>query len=431
MRRASELLSIALGKSSQRKQMVLSIIPGQVKNVKVYNSSTGSIFASTVTGGSSPLTYKWGDGPTSSTRDLLAAGSYVLTVTDGNGQTVAHTFVVTQNEPIQMSTPGTVTSSFSDENTGTIGPAVISGGSSQYMFAWADTKDVTTSYRSNLGAGHYRLIVTDSDNSSQLVHEYTVLEYIPLAITCAGHVVHVAKQGESTGSISALQVEGGNSVYTYRWADEESIRTPDRSDLSTGYYQCVVSDSMGSDTVEITYHVKENTEIQVVAGRVYNTSSGDALAGSIGQPQMSGGDGFYTYSWADNVAVTTCTRTGITAGEYVLTINDSSGNVPAQVTYVVSDFDTISITPGEVKQAVSGAATGIIEASTINGGSQSFEYTWEDVNGTIYITSRRLNLTYGTYTLTVHDKVSNEQVSHTFNVKQEKRRAHARVRKPM
>jgi hypothetical protein len=64
-----------------------------VTNVQANQNGTGAIDLN-VKGGVAPYTYSWGDGATTSSRTGLNAGTYTVTVTDANSQTVSTSIVL-------------------------------------------------------------------------------------------------------------------------------------------------------------------------------------------------------------------------------------------------------------------------------------------------------------------------------------------------
>src|SRR5262249_32277557 len=58
------------------------------------NGGTDGSIDITVTGGKTPYTFAWSDGPTSEDRSGLAAGTYTVTVTDANGCTGTKTVTI-------------------------------------------------------------------------------------------------------------------------------------------------------------------------------------------------------------------------------------------------------------------------------------------------------------------------------------------------
>ena len=89
--------SIAIGIDS-----TISVYDGG-HNVSSYGGSNGSIDIE-VSGGDPPYNIQWNNGATGSSLNGLAAGSYVVTVTDGNGCSTVRTIILTEPQDLDMPT---------------------------------------------------------------------------------------------------------------------------------------------------------------------------------------------------------------------------------------------------------------------------------------------------------------------------------------
>ncbi|GAA3954128.1 SprB repeat-containing protein [Hymenobacter algoricola] len=124
-------------------------ITAQVVSARCHGSSTGSITL-TVDGLPGPYSYSWADGPTTTTRDNLPAGSYPVSVTSTDTGAVATAVIlVGQNSRIDVLVR-TTDDSIALEVSGGVGP---------YTFLWDDGP--TTATRLGLAPGFYACIVTD------------------------------------------------------------------------------------------------------------------------------------------------------------------------------------------------------------------------------------------------------------------------------
>lgn len=127
------------------------------------NGDVDGAFDFTVVGGTAPYTYLWDDAGASTTEDLsnIAAGTYNVNITDGNGCT--GTASVTVTEPAALTAAGTST----DEITGLDGTIdlTVTGGTASYTYAWTGPGSFTSTMEdpSGLAAGTYDVTVTDAN----------------------------------------------------------------------------------------------------------------------------------------------------------------------------------------------------------------------------------------------------------------------------
>jgi SprB repeat len=171
---------------------------------------------------------------------------------------------------------------------------------------------------------------------------YTVLSTasVPLTtlkISVAETIVHVAVNGQSTGSIS-LSVSGATGPYTFDWSTTLQDEVITQSSLSAGSYSVIVDDSGDADPQTYTYTVLENPIITITPGAVVNTNFSDST-GIIRATLASGGDGgVLTYKWTSTgTAITTedlSEKIDLAAGVYTLTASDVAG-ATASHTYTV------------------------------------------------------------------------------------------------
>lgn len=136
----------------------LQLIPGKVTPAAVH--STGSIAASSVTGGKLPYLILWNF---ETTADLgakkgLATGTYSLSVTSADEQMVTHNFIVPEQMVIHF---GALNS-----NKNAIGSTTVSGGVAPFVYAWAHNGridgNVTTLSDRSVKKGVHTLVVTDA-----------------------------------------------------------------------------------------------------------------------------------------------------------------------------------------------------------------------------------------------------------------------------
>lgn len=266
----------------------------------------------TVSGGTTPYTYLWDDGPTTQDRTSLGASTYGVTVTDNGGCEKTDSYVVSNIGSIDFILSSTdITCNTYDDGTANVG--TISGGTSPYSIAWDDGP--TTSGRSNLSSGWYYVEVTDAfslfKRDSIFINEPEAVRFDNIIIN------NVTCYGDSTGSV-LLTAGGGISPYVYDWTEGED--TDFRNDLPAGSYSVTVYDDnncSASTNFDIT---NINTEIQL-SSAIVDEYNGDN-AGSINL-SVSGGDPTYTYSWQPG-GETTQDLSSLSGGTYTVTVTDDS-----------------------------------------------------------------------------------------------------------
>ena len=132
-----------------------------VNNVTCFGGSNGSITVNPA-GGTGPYTYAWSNSlPPNKTVNNLAAGNYVVTVTDANGCTSMNTVPITQ--PTQI-TFGAATVENVRCLNGSTGKITVSptGGGGTYTYAWSYNANLNSPTAQNLAAGSYTVTATDA-----------------------------------------------------------------------------------------------------------------------------------------------------------------------------------------------------------------------------------------------------------------------------
>jgi hypothetical protein len=124
-------------------------------NVKCNGLHTGNVTAE-ATGGTAPYTYSWSNGANKSVINNVAAGKYVVTITDNVANTFKDSIEVI--EPVKLAVTFTTVPS-SNSNGSAI--ANVNGGISPFAFLWSN--DAKTQTISNLVEGIVSVIVTDNN----------------------------------------------------------------------------------------------------------------------------------------------------------------------------------------------------------------------------------------------------------------------------
>ncbi|HQV00748.1 MAG TPA: T9SS type A sorting domain-containing protein, partial [Bacteroidia bacterium] len=208
-----------------------------VKHVPCFGTKTGAIYVN-VSGLFPPFTYLWNNGATVQNKTAVKAGTYTVTVTDSQGNTLSKTFVV--NQPAKLAASVVKNNvKCGGKNTGSI-TLNISGGTPAYSVMWSTGE--TTPHIDSLYAGTYIATITDA-NGCTLTKAITLTENAPLSIAAF-----------SLGADSAIAFgAGGITPYVYRWFTSPAQSTQTATGLiGGGIYKVRVTDSK-SCTATIMY----------------------------------------------------------------------------------------------------------------------------------------------------------------------------------
>ena len=357
----------------------------------------------TVEGGTGIYSYLWSNDETTEDISNLSAGIYSITATDENSCSV--TVEIEIIEPAELAVE-LVESDYSGFGVSCFGVSdgfidvTISGGIGAYTYLWSN--DETTEDISNLSAGVYSVTATDENGCSVTVEiEITEPEELTIEVVESDYnSFGVSCFGASDGFLD-LTVEGGTGVYTYLWSNDET--TEDISDLSAGVYSVTTTDENGcSVTVEIEITEPEELAIEVVQSD-YNDFGVSCFGASDGFLDLTveGGTGVYTYLWSNGA--TTEDISDVSAGIYLVIINDENGCVienefeitePNELILaeVHSDYNGFGVS------SCSGTNDGFIDV-TVEGGTGLYIYEWSngDINEDLD------SIGAGIYTLLVTD----------------------------
>ncbi len=338
-----------------------------------------------------PYTYSWTTAPaqTTSTAMNLIAGTYTVFVTDSAGCTTNTTAVVAQ--------PATITGTTAQTNINCNGAATgtasisVTGGTSPYHYSWTSIPVQTTFAATNLVAGTYTVLVTDT-NQCSFQQTYTLTQAPVITLVTSSVDAHC---GQANGSAS-VSATGGTGAYTYSWNSTPPQTTATLSAVTAGGYSVMVTDASGC--MMSASAVVNNNLAAVVTTTTVNATCSTSANGSA-TASVSGGTGTLTYSWSTTPVQTTTSITGIMAGTYTLLVTDAVGCTTTALA-VVSAPAAITGTAVVTSAVCNGSATGTASVSA-SGGTPAYAYTW--MTTPVQTTPTAIGLMAGTYTVTISD----------------------------
>lgn len=261
------------------------VVTGAVTNVLCNGFNTGSI-ALTVTGGVGQYTYAWTNSGTTSTISGLAAGTYTVTVSDGNGCSVTASFTVTQSYVLQTAASNQNPRCFNG-NDGFVS-VVVSGGTPPYVYNWNTNPGQIGATATNLAAGVYTLTVTDANNCSATISS-TLANPDQLVITTSPTPAHC--YNTATGMVTA-SVSGGTPPYIVEL--NGAAQSADTFyNLAPGSYIVVAVDAngcqagspfqiAGGSPVSVTLTAPDNTILTGMQTQLVATATSDSSKPIIG-----------------------------------------------------------------------------------------------------------------------------------------------------
>lgn len=345
----------------------------------------------TVTGGVYPYMYDWGvPGQTDSIATNLAAGDYVLSVTDANG--CESTFDVTIDEP----TPPVITALDDDtvncetSNDGQLTVEFMPGGSPITGVEWDNGE--TTNTISGLTPGEYIVTVTAQDGCTA-IDTALVIAPPPLSLTDIV-VTQTDCPGSAGGSIQII-LAGGTTPYIFDWTGPDGMPIANNSavlaDRTAGTYNVIVNDVFQCDTLELEATITEPPSIVGTFTNIEMTSCSDSNDGAAtvtpnyeddpGNTQMQD----FNFTWIDFNDPTTPTTLFTENG----VLQSTTDNLPAgEIIVLVSDgqcFDTLFLNvPAPAPLTATGTAVNVSCFGDTDGslevigtgGTAPYNYNW-------------------------------------------------------
>jgi len=372
-----------------------SILSGVVNSVipLTCNGSGDGSFVISGTGGVAPYEYSLDDityQPTGSFSGL-DAGNYNVYIRDSNG--CKDITPVTVNQPAVLNV--TVLFQINISCNGSTNGVVVltaTGGTSPYEFSDDHFFYQPSGYFDRLPGGTYTYYVRDANNCEDSI-TFTIFEPDTLTLTI-GSVTNASCLGVSDGSIT-LHPGGGTPPYKFSINGGAFQNDSVFTGLSAGDYDFTVRDdnfceltqslTIGFTTTILTSITKSNITC-------YGDSSGSiSIIASNGQAP-------YLYSINGGAFVPQNVFSGLTAGQYVITVKDDNGCLAID-TVTISEPGPLQITLLQSSPAKCfNTADGSVDID-VTGGDAPYSYIWS--NGS---TSQNLvNVAGGNYTVTVTD----------------------------
>jgi uncharacterized protein (DUF2141 family) len=287
-----------------------------------------------ITGGTGPYYYSGSNGTTLITYSQvfylsnITAGSYAVTVTDSALCDFTTTTSISQEGAFDSVTINTRNSACS-ESDGQIAITLF-GGYIPYVYTLvypdSSTQNITSNSASytfgDLTSGDYTVIITN-DSGCVYTQDVTIIAENVYDLTTS---VTASTCTSSNGTVSVEKSSGGFPPFTYTLGDlayqNTSLSAVTFTNVPVGQHTLSVSDSSGC-TVTKQITVQQGP---ILNFSLYSTSCGSGDSGTI-TALISDGVPPFTYTWSNNVSGNPqqITVSGLSAGTYSLTIEDSSG----------------------------------------------------------------------------------------------------------
>ncbi len=336
-----------------------------------------------------PYGYSWSSGQNTSTIDGLAAGTYMLTITDALGCDTMLSLEVESPPPFSIDTAVTLPAC----NGGTDGAIAlsVSGATPSYLFSWDGGAFQPEGTYSGLPAGDYEAVIRDSRGCER---RFTItLRELELEFD-----IYITPPSCHDSEDASLTIRplNGQPPYAFNLNDGSGwVNTNSWQGLGAGVYSVGVRDAnqcQANFSLAIESPLPLSVSLSATELSCYGATDGGVEASA------EGGNGSYAFLW--NTGSTAAALRELGAGTYEVTVTDGNGCTirdavtlyqPAALALALE-----SINPARCH----GEASGSLEASA-SGGRPPYEFS---LDGQIFQGVPRFdNLPAGNYTLSVRD----------------------------
>ena len=330
--------------------------------------------------------YLWDNGSTDQTNIITSPGHYCVTITGLYGCSCVACIDIMANPIIPITCNGTNLLCNGD-HSGTVG-VEVQNATIVYNYNWSNGS--TDAHQTGLAAGIYCVTVTDANGCTASCC-ITITEPPALVVSCRSNLLPC---GDLSGKV-CVDVSGGTPGYTYQWSINNNImtiNTPCISVSSAGTYCVTVTDVNGCTAtccVTVTQSIPLSVNCSATTLSCKNPTPTICVS-------VTGGTPSYSYLWS-NGATTACQNVS-QAGTYCVTVTDKKG-CTATCCLKVDKYIPVTANCSGTNPACAATNTGSACVSA-TGGTPTYTYLWSN-GGTA---SCILNLTAGTYCVTVTDK---------------------------
>lgn len=332
--------------------MTKFIKPVPTMSITTVNASCGCTGSATANpaGICAPYVYQWSNGQTTQTITGLCAGTYSVFVGNSLCGTVTGTASITAAGAFTVTPTTAPATCLSTNGSATV---TTTGGATPFTYVWSPTGG-SSSAASGLSPGNYTVTVTDA-NGCSVVTPFTITSSGGPTLTLSNQT-NVLCNGAATGTAD-MTASGGTSPYTYSWSPSGGTAST-ATGLSAGTYTVMVTDMnacLQTQTVTITEPPAITTTLSSTPSSCGNNSGTASVI-------ASGGTGSYTYLWNPSAAAT-ANVTGLSAGNYTLTVTDANGCSVSNTVLVASTgsvsavVNPFSVCPGQTATLTASGGT--------------------------------------------------------------------------
>ncbi|RMG77871.1 MAG: hypothetical protein D6714_19175, partial [Bacteroidetes bacterium] len=361
----------------------VSVQTDTLVNVLCHGGNTGMAAAS-ATGGDGQYLFAWSTGDSTAVINELFAGTYFLTVTDGENCSATDTFLIAQ--PSQLE-PGLVTTDESAfmANDGKI-DAFPAGGTPPYTFLWSNGD--TAASVGPLAPGNYALTLTDAHNCETFAT--TTVNSFQCQISGDISVQNITCHGQSDGSLT-LQIQQATPPVSFLWSNGDTSQT--LTGLPPGTYSVTATDA---DQCPIS----RSATLTEPAPLLLNLTISDETAAQANDGAASvlpsGGTPPWSVLWS--TGDTSLTVTGLSPGLYSITLTDAMNCQESQTFEVLAFGCDLMVSADTTHISCFGANDGAA-AVQVSGGTTPYIYVWSNGGNS----ASQSGLAPGNYSVTITD----------------------------
>ena len=324
--------------------------------VVCFGGSTGSVFI-TASGGVPPYTFDIGSGPQpTGVFAGLVAGSYIVTVLDGNACSSVLNITITEPVAITATEDAVIDATCGNANAEV--QVSASGGTPPFTFDIGSGPQASGTF-SNLIAGSFTVTVVDGNLCSETIN-VTVNDLSGLASTLDSQT-NVDCNGALTGELT-VSASGGSAPYTFDIGSGPQA-TGTFIDLAAGSYVVNVEDAIGC-TSSVNATITEPAAIVVTEDAVIDATCGN----TNGEIQVSASGGTPPFSFDIGAGPqATGLFPGLGAGSYTIMAIDGS-SCSSTVAVIVADQSGLSANiDSQTDVDCSGNSNGALNISATGG----------------------------------------------------------------